>query len=343
MTKSSILKPRENDIKMMVLAECHISTKKIDSGMKNYVYGKAAEGLNEQYVGCCLINLQSTWDKIVLSARCIASIEDPKTIYCVGQRTYAQRAIIKFAKEIGATASPGRFTPGQFKNQMTKSFVEPRLLVVADPRTDSQAVKEASYVNIPVIAFCGADSKLSFIDIAIPGNNRGRESIGLLYWLLAREVKRIKAEIPRVDIGSDSWAQTVPVDLFFHKDIKEIEKEAAEQAERDKEEQEAAYENGHEQEFSNESGQNEKKVQDEWDQQSVEDEWDTPPASQTNVNDDWISPTIQEFQKFPQGDSWDQHEVVQTIEEKKLHEVGEEYEKTEGYDSLREGLDEWDK
>lgn len=342
MTELNLLKPRENDIKMMVLAECHISTKKIDSGMKSYVYGKAAEGLNEQYVGCCLINLQSTWDKIVLAARCIASVEDPKTIYCVGQRTYAQRAIIKFAKEIGATPSPGRFTPGQFKNQMTKSFVEPRLLVVADPRTDSQAVKEASYVNIPVIAFCGADSQLSFVDIAIPGNNRGRESIGLLYWLLAREVKRIKAEIPRDDIGSDSWARTVPVDLFFHKDIEEIEKEAAEQAEREKEAQEAAYENGYEQEFAHELEQSEKKVQDEWNQQSVEDEWDTPSAPQINVNDDWTSSTNQEFQEFPQGDNWDHHEVIQSTEEKKLQPVGEKYEKKKDYDSLEQGLDEWD-
>jgi hypothetical protein len=34
------------------------------------------------------------------------------------------------------------------------------LLVVCDPRTDHQAITEASYVNIPVIAFCNTDSPL---------------------------------------------------------------------------------------------------------------------------------------------------------------------------------------
>lgn len=30
-------------------------------------------------------------------------------------------------------------------------FLEPRLLIVTDPRTDAQALKEAAYMNIPVI------------------------------------------------------------------------------------------------------------------------------------------------------------------------------------------------
>jgi len=204
------ISPSADDIKMMVLADTHLSARKCEPGMATYVYGKA-DG------GNCLMDLQKTWDKIVLAARILATVDDPKTIYCVGQRPYAQRAIIKFAHYIGATAAPGRFTPGQFTNQVTQQFVEPRILLVADPRTDSQAIKESSYVNIPTIAFCGSDSPLEYVDVCIPGNNRGKESLGLLYWMLAREVCRIRGQVVR----EHPWEPMV--DLFIYRDPEEAE------------------------------------------------------------------------------------------------------------------------
>ncbi|KAG0284558.1 structural constituent of ribosome, partial [Dissophora globulifera] len=129
------------------------------------------------------------------------------------------RAALKFASNTGAQAIAGRFTPGTFTNYITRAFKEPRLIIVTDPLTDHQAIKEASYVNIPVIAFADTESPLKYVDVA---NNRSKHAIGLAYWLLAREVLRLRGTISR----SAPW--DIMVDMFFYRDPEEkAEEEAA--------------------------------------------------------------------------------------------------------------------
>lgn len=90
---------------------------------------------------------------------------------------------------------------------------------------DHQAIREASYVNIPVIGLCDTDAPLKFVDVAIPTNNKTRHSIGLIWWLLAREVLRLRGTIPRTP---DGW--NVMVDMFFYRDPEEVEKQQQEDA-----------------------------------------------------------------------------------------------------------------
>jgi len=201
---------QEADVQLLLATSAHIGSQNLNPKMNRYVWRRRNDGLH-------ILNIRKIWEKIVLAARVIAAIENPADISVVSSRQSGQRAVLKFSQFIGSHPISGRFTPGAFTNQIQEKFLEPRLLIASDPRTDNQAITEASFVNVPVIAFCNSDSPVRLVDIVIPFNTNSPQAIGLGFWLLAREVQYLRGQLQR---GSP-W--DIMIDLFIYRPPEETE------------------------------------------------------------------------------------------------------------------------
>jgi len=202
----------------MLACSAHIGNVNLASGHERYVHGRNEAGNH-------IIDLRKTWEKLVLAARTIVAVPNPKDVCAVGLNAgagtaspIAQRAVLKFGKYCEAKSIVGRFTPGTLTNQIQTHYFEPSLLVISDPIKDHQPLMESSYMNIPVIAFTNTHHSLRNIDIAIPCNTESANSIALMYWLLAREVLRLQGAVTR----DKEW--DIMVDMFIYKDPEEVEK-----------------------------------------------------------------------------------------------------------------------
>ncbi len=161
-------------------AGVHIGTQQKTQDMKKFIYRVRQDGL---YV----LDVRKTDERLRVTGRFLARF-DPENILAVSVRLYGQKPVKKFGEVTGARAIPGRFLPGTMTNPQVKKFVEPDVLIVTDPRADHQAMKEAIEIGIPIVALVDTENFLSYVDLAIPTNNKGRKALALIYWILAREV-----------------------------------------------------------------------------------------------------------------------------------------------------------
>ena len=165
----------------------HIGTKQKSKDMEPYVYKVRDDGLR-------ILNVNMTSEKVVEAAQFLKDFE-PKDVLVVSARQYGWKPATKFAESCGFECIAGRFTPGRLTNPEMRFFIEPKVIVLTDPAADAQAFREATNIKIPVIAMCDSNNLTTNVDIVIPGNNKGRRSLALIYWLLSREILRIRGEL----------------------------------------------------------------------------------------------------------------------------------------------------
>lgn len=181
-------------------AGIHIGTQQKNADMKPYIYRVRDDGL---YV----LDVKKTDSKIREAAKFLSKFP-PERILVVSRRQYGQMPIEDFAKLTGATAIAGRFIPGTLTNPNLKSFIEPEVLVVTDPRGDGQGLKEANKIGIPVVALCDTDNATASVDLVIPTNNKGKKALVIVYWLLTRETLREKGQLPEDFVSLEEFGES---------------------------------------------------------------------------------------------------------------------------------------
>jgi small subunit ribosomal protein S2 len=187
-------------IDTLLSAGIHIGTRIKTKDMIPFIYRVRPDGL-------FVLDAKKTDERIRMGAKFIARF-DPKRVVVISSRLYGRTPVQKFCDVTGCMPILGRFLPGLFTNPNHTDHIEAELLIVTDPKADWQAVSEAAAVGMPVVAFCDTDNDFRDVDFVIPINNKGRRSLATVYWLLAREIMKIRGEIPQ-----DGTLQ-VPLDSF---------------------------------------------------------------------------------------------------------------------------------
>ncbi len=172
-------------------AGIHIGTQQKAKDMEPFIFKVRDDGL-------FVLDVDQTEERIRTLAKFLSRYE-PKRILLVSARQYGKKPIEKFSDVIGTSSIAGRFIPGTLTNPSLDHFIEPEILVVVDPSADRQAVREAVNVGMPIVGLVDTNNMLRNVDFALPTNNKGRKSLALLFWLLAREMKLEKEEIEERD------------------------------------------------------------------------------------------------------------------------------------------------
>ncbi|HPD51287.1 MAG: 30S ribosomal protein S2 [Methanoculleus sp.] len=165
-------------------AGVHIGTQQKSKDMMKFIYRVRGDGLY-------ILDIQATDDRIKTAAKFLSRY-DPAKILVVTSRQYGQYPAKMFADAIGGMAVIGRFIPGMLTNQRLNKYIEPDVVVVTDPISDAQAVNEAVQTGIPVVALCDTNNMTKYVDLVIPTNNKGRKALSLIYYLLTKEMLRLR-------------------------------------------------------------------------------------------------------------------------------------------------------
>lgn len=180
MAEQAFLVPQEKYLKSGI----HIGTKFKTKYMAPFIYKTRPDGLS-------VLNLQKIDERISIAANMLASYE-PEDILISCRRENGWKAVKAFSRATGVNVFAGRYPPGVLTNPALDNYMEVKVILVTDAWPDRNVIKDAKAIGIPVIALCDTNNQANDIDLVVPCNNKGKKSLGLFFYILAREFLRNK-------------------------------------------------------------------------------------------------------------------------------------------------------
>lgn len=172
-------------------AGVHIGTKIRTSDMRDYIFKRRDDGLY-------ILDLRKSSEKLMAAAKMISRFK-PEEVTVVASRVYSGNPAGRFAELTGVNIVKGRFVPGTMTNMNVAGFMEPKLVLVCDPKGEHEALVESAKNGVPVIGLCDTDNETKFVDLIIPINNKGKRSLALIFYILSREVMMAQGKIKSYD------------------------------------------------------------------------------------------------------------------------------------------------
>lgn len=170
-----LLIPNEDYLKSGI----HIGTKFRTKHMENFIYKTRPDGLS-------VLNIQQIDERIKMAANLLSNYA-PEDILIACRRENGWKAVKKLAEITGIKYFAGRYPPGVLTNPALKNFTEVKIILVVDSWPDKNVVLDALKIGIPVVALCDTNNQSNNLDLVVPCNNKGKKSLGLFFFLLAKQ------------------------------------------------------------------------------------------------------------------------------------------------------------